>query len=101
MKTGKGGAVYILTNKNNRVLYTGCTSNLYQRILQHKEKCFRNSFSSRYNCDKLVYYEAFHHIEEALARERQIKAGSSHKKLELINSLNPDWKDLFDEVKAW
>lgn len=96
----KPGFVYIMTNKTNRVLYTGVTSNLPLRVQQHKESYFQKSFTSRYNLFKLVYWEAFQEIGDAIAREKQIKAGSRKKKLELIETMNPEWKDLFEEVKA-
>jgi putative endonuclease len=91
----KGGAVYILTNKHNKVLYTGVTSNLRVRIYQHRNGVYKNSFSSRYNVYKLVYYESFSRIEEAIRREKLIKGGSRAKKIALINQLNPEWKDLY------
>jgi len=90
----KGGYIYIVTNRNNTVLYTGVTNNLYRRIAEHKEMLNSKSFSARYNCNKLVYYEFFHSIEEAIQREKQLKAGSRKKKIELINSINPLWEDL-------
>jgi putative endonuclease len=90
--------VYILTNKNRTVLYTGVTSNLKERVCQHKEKLSPKSFTARYNVDHLVYYEQFFDIGEAIAREKQIKAGSRQKKLNLINEFNPEWKDLFDQL---
>jgi putative endonuclease len=95
----RGGYVYILTNKNNTVLYTGVTSNIRNRIFEHREKINKSSFTCRYNVDKLVYYETFHDIEVAIAREKQIKGGSRAKKIELINSKNPHWKDLRDEIE--
>ncbi len=95
----RGGAVYILTNKRNTVLYTGVTSNLKTRVYDHKEKRFPNSFSARYNTKKLVYYKGFPSIEEAIAEEKRIKAGSRKKKIELIESINPKWNDLFDEIQ--
>jgi len=95
----RGGYIYILTNKNNTTLYTGVTSNLKQRIYEHKTKKDKNSFSAKYNLNKLVYFEGFNLIEEAIAREKQIKAGSRSKKEILINSLNPEWNDLFDKIK--
>jgi len=98
---GKGGAVYILTNKNHTTLYTGVTSDLTSRLMEHIDKKYPGSFSARYNLVKLVYYELFHSIEEAITREKQIKAGSRAKKLKLINSLNPEWKDLGEEVLNW
>lgn len=90
----KEAYVYILTNAGNSVLYVGVTSNLTQRIQQHKNGFFKNSFTSRYQINKLVYYELFPNISAAIAREKQIKAGSRQKKIDLVNSGNPDWKDL-------
>jgi putative endonuclease len=92
----KGGSIYILTNKNNTVLYTGVSSELTSRIHSHKTKQFPKSFTAKYNIDKLVYFENFHSIEEAIAREKQIKAGSRLQKEKLINSMNPEWIDLYD-----
>ncbi len=92
----KRGYVYILTNKNNTTLYTGVTSNLPKRIYEHKNKLV-DGFSKKYNLDKLVYYEIFYEIIEAISREKQIKAGSRKKKIELINSQNPEWKDLSED----
>jgi putative endonuclease len=86
--------VYILTNKNNSVLYTGVTSDLKERIEQHKLKNHRDSFTARYSLFKLVYYEWFDTIGEAIIKEKKIKGGSRKKKIDLINSMNPDWKDL-------
>ena len=90
-------AVYILTNKNNTVLYTGVTSTLIKRTIQHKEKLVPG-FTKRYNIDKLVYFEFYTDIRDAIAREKQIKAGSRKKKVELIESMNPEWRDLFDGI---
>ena len=95
----KPGFVYIITNKYQTVVYTGVTSNLPQRILQHREKRNPNSFSARYDVNLLVYYEQFQWIEDAITREKQIKAGSRQAKNDLIRSMNPTWKDLFDEIK--
>jgi putative endonuclease len=95
---GKGGAVYIMTNENNTTLYIGVTSDLITRITQHKEKFYNSSFTARYNLTKLVYYETFHSIVEAIHREKQLKAGSRKKKVALINSINPDWNDLFPTI---
>jgi putative endonuclease len=89
------GYVYILTNRTHTVLYTGVTSNLEQRMEQHLSSREANSFTSRYRVKKLVYVEEFNTIIEAITREKQIKAGSRRKKLELIESINPDWQDLF------
>ena len=102
MNQGKGGCVYIVTNLKHTVFYTGVTSDLYSRILQHKEKHFPNSFTSRYNCNKLVYFFPFHSIEEAIAEEKKIKGGSRQDKINRIVSFNPDWNDLFEtEVSKW
>ena len=94
----KPGFIYIITNKNNTTLYVGVTSHIVQRINQHKDKIFPESFSAKYNLNKLVYYEAFQEIGDAIGREKQIKGGSRQKKLDLINSKNPEWKDLYDEI---
>lgn len=95
----KSGFIYIMTNKNNTVLYTGVTSNLPKRVQEHKEKFHEQSFSAKYNVNKLVYWEAFQEIGDAIFREKQIKAGSRQKKLDLINSMNPEWKDLMDDIQ--
>jgi len=88
------GFVYIMTNEYNNVLYTGVTSDLSARVVQHKDKKHRGSFSARYNISKLVYYEEFDTIGEAIKREKQVKAGSRKKKVEMINQFNPEWVDL-------
>jgi len=88
----KVGYVYILTNKYNRVLYTGVTSKLEQRIYQHKHKTIAG-FSSRYNCQKLVWFERCAEISIAIEKEKKIKAGSRAKKISLIESMNPYWHD--------
>ncbi|MCJ7448923.1 MAG: GIY-YIG nuclease family protein [Bacteroidales bacterium] len=93
-KSKMKGSVYILTNHNNSVLYTGVTSNLKERVIQHKLKMHSGSFSARYNISKLVYYEGFEAISEAIKREKQIKGGSRKKKIDLICKMNPDWMDL-------
>jgi len=94
----RGGFAYITTTKKNTVLYTGSTSNLRRRIYQHKNKEYPNSFTARYNVDKLVYYEYYDYIEEAIEREKQIKSWKRAKKIKLINDFNPQWKDLFEEL---
>jgi putative endonuclease len=88
------GFVYIMTNKNNTVLYVGVTSDLIDRTFKHKSKKYPNSFSAKYNIDKLVYFEELDTIGDAIKREKQIKAGSRGKKIELIMSINPQWDDL-------
>ncbi len=88
--------IYITTNRSNKVLYTGVTSELKDRITSHKTKKYKKSFSARYNVDKLVYFEEFDSILIAREREKQLKAGSRSKKIKLIESMNPEWKDLFE-----
>lgn len=99
MKRELHPCVYIMTNKNNGVLYTGVTSNIFKRVAEHKSKAV-DGFTSKYNITKLVYYEEHETMPEAIAREKQIKGGSRKKKLDLINSKNPEWKDLYDEFFA-
>jgi len=89
--------VYIMTNKTKIVLYTGITSNLNKRIYEHKENLVEG-FTKKYNVHKLVYYEVFNDVEEGILREKQIKTGSRNKKIKLINSMNPNWKDLYPEL---
>ena len=95
----KPGFINIVTNKYNTTFYIGDTSNLPKRILEHIEKRYENSFSARYNLNKLVYYEQFQMIGDTIAREKQLKAGSRAKKITLIESVNPNWSDLFEEIK--
>ncbi len=98
----RGGCVYILTNKHHTVLYTGVTSNLIKRVPQHASKEKPRAFTARYNVEKLVYYASFHTIEEAIAEEKRIKAGSRKQKIELIESIKPNWEDLWEkEVSKW
>ena len=89
--------VYIMTNKNNTVLYTGVTSDLRRRVYEHKHKMSKG-FTKKYNIVKLVYYEILQDPYYAIAREKQIKGGSRKKKIELINSINSEWKDLYDAL---
>ncbi len=89
--------VYILTNTHHTVLYTGVTNDLVRRVYQHKQGA-GSTFTRKYNVHKLVYYEIGEDVHATLAREKQIKAGSRQKKLDLINSLNPEWKDLYEEI---
>ncbi len=90
----KQGYVYLMTNRHNTVIYTGVTSKLQKRIYEHKNKLIYG-FTNKYNVNKLVYYEVFDDIESAILREKQIKGGSRKKKIDLIKSLNPDFKDLY------
>ena len=89
--------VYILTNKYNRVLYTGVTNDLIRRIYEHKQKLV-DGFTKKYNVDKLVYYEVFNDIKSAIAREKQIKGITRNKKIGLINTINDAWKDFYNEM---
>jgi putative endonuclease len=89
--------VYIMTNKSNSVLYTGVTSNLSRRTSEHKNKLVKG-FTSKYNLNKLVYYEVFENPVSAIEREKQIKAGSRKKKIELIEKINNEWRDLSGEL---
>ena len=93
--------VYILTNKNRTVLYTGVTKNLHQRLHEQSVKSNSNSFTAKYNIEFLIYYEKFGWIQQAIEREKEIKDFSRSKKLELIRSVNPNlnfWNDLFKEL---
>lgn len=92
------GFVYILTSKNNTVLYVGVTSNIKDRIVQHRTNKYKSSFTARYTIHKLVYFEECGTIGDAIKREKQLKGGSRKKKIQLINSINPGWVDLFDNL---
>ena len=94
-----GGFTYIITNKHNTTLYTGVTSNLKNRIQEHKEKLYPKSFSARYNLEKLVYYKFYGRIEEAIEFEKFIKGKSRAYKNNLIAQNNPGWVDLFEELE--
>lgn len=93
------GYFYIMTNAYNTVLYCGATTDLYKRVLEHKNKIFQNSFTLKYNIKRLVYFESFTIAGDAFEREKQVKARSRKKKIDLIIKMNPDWKDLFDLLK--
>ena len=85
-----------MTNKIHNVLYTGSTGNLIKRVYQHRHKTA--GFTTKYNVHSLIYYEVFEDRYDAIKREKQIKAGSRKKKVDLINKLNPKWKDLYDNL---
>ena len=89
--------VYILTNQYNNVLYTGVTNNLKRRVLEHKENR-GGDFTKKYKVHKLVYFEVTNDINAAIFREKQIKAGSRKKKLDLIDEFNGEWRDLFEDL---
>jgi len=91
------GYIYLMTNKANTVIYTGVTSNLIKRVYEHKEKMV-DGFTKKYNVNKLVYFEECSGIENAISREKQIKGGSRKKKLELIKTINPEFKDLYEKL---
>ena len=96
------GVVYILTNKNNTVLYTGVTSNLFVRMQQHISKYYAENFTAKYNANKLVYYKQYETIELAIAEEKRVKGGSRKQKMDLINTINANWIDLWlTEVSKW
>jgi len=89
--------VYIMTNHRNSVLYTGVTNDLKARVYQHKNKLV-DGFTKKYNVDRLVYYETCEDVNSAISREKQIKAGLRSDKIRLVDSLNRDWRDLYDEL---
>ncbi len=89
--------VYFLTNWNNKVLYVGVTNDLKRRIYEHRDG-LSQGFTQRYHVNKLVYYEIYEEIEEAILREKQIKGGSRKKKNDLVVGFNPDWEDLSDRI---
>lgn len=91
--------IYIMTNKYNRVLYTGVTNDLVRRVHEHRTS--KKGFTGKYNVRKLVYFEEFSSPDSAIDREKQIKAGSREKKIELIGEFNPEWRDLFMDVVGW
>ena len=88
--------VYIMTNWSNKVLYIGITSNLQWRVFEHKNKLIKG-FTSKYNLNKLVYYEEFQYVEDAIMREKQLKGWLRIKKIRLVDSINSEWDDLAQE----
>ena len=93
----KQPCIYILTNKPNGILYTGVTSHLKQRIWQHKNKLV-DGFTRKYNCHRLVYFELHGDMEAAVSREKQIKNWKRAWKISLIEQINPQWKDLWEDI---
>ena len=89
--------IYIITGKNNTVLYTGVTRNLKKRVYEHRTKLVEG-FTKRYDLTKLVYYEVLNDPQEAIKREKQIKAGNRARKLRLVNGFNPSWADLYERI---
>ncbi len=92
----KQPAVYIMANHRNGTIYTGVTSDLVRRVWQHREGTV--GFTARYGCKVLVWYEIHDEMLPAIAREKQIKAGSRRKKLALIEAMNPNWTDLYESI---
>ncbi|MBI4302524.1 MAG: GIY-YIG nuclease family protein [Chloroflexi bacterium] len=86
-----------MTNQGNKVLYTGVTNDLKRRAYEHREK-LASGFTRRYNIGKLVYYEVFDDPENAIRREKQVKGGSRQKKIGLVSAMNPEWRDLYEEL---
>ncbi|WP_026905396.1 GIY-YIG nuclease family protein [Pedobacter glucosidilyticus] len=97
----KGGVVYIMTNKYRTTLYIGVTSNLPTRLNQHKTHFYPKSFTARYELTFLIYFECFFRIEEAIGREKELKGWRRSKKNALIQSFNPKWEDLSNQIKEW
>lgn len=97
----RGGCVYIMANRRNGTLYTGVTARLHERIYEHRECAYPSSFTSRYGCRMLVWYCGFGRIEDAISEEKRIKGGSRAAKLELIESMNPGWRDLWEDIEDW
>ncbi len=94
---GKNYYTYILSNKRNTVLYVGVTDDLVKRVWQHKNKVVKG-FTEKYNIDKLVYYEIYENPEEAIKREKQLKGGSRADKVALVNKMNSEWRDLYEDL---
>ena len=90
--------VYILTNKHNSVLYTGVTNDLVRRVYEHKNHLDKKSFTSRYNVEKLVFYEQTNNVESAIQREKQIKSWNRNRKINLLEEMNPQWEDLYESL---
>ena len=90
--------VYIMTNRSDGVLYTGVTNDLIRRVYEHKTHIDPKAFTTRYNIEKLVYYEQYSEPEYAIAREKQIKGWNRTRKNKYISEINPDWKDLYEEI---
>ncbi|PZF71145.1 GIY-YIG nuclease family protein [Taibaiella soli] len=94
----KAGFVYVMTTLANSVLYIGVTSNLSQRVWQHRTKYYPNCFTAKYNCVKLVYYYRFDSIGDAIAGEKRLKDRHRAFKIDLIKKRNPNWQDLWEEI---
>ena len=93
--------VYIMFNRKNGTLYTGVTNDIRRRVYEHKNKTYKNSFTAKYNCNKLAYYENFKYVNDALEREKKLKSGPRAQKIKLIESINPNWLDLSEQDMFW
>lgn len=90
--------IYMMTNENNNVLYTGVTNDLIRRIYEHKNHVDPKSFTCRYHVEKLVYYEIYSDVKSAIAREKQIKSWNRNRKNKCVEEQNPEWRDLYEEL---
>ncbi len=90
--------VYILSNSNNQVIYIGVTNDLIRRVYEHKHHLDKGSFTDKYNLEKLVYFETTNDIESAISREKQLKGWIRKKKNALIETVNPNWNDLYNGI---
>jgi putative endonuclease len=99
MKDERSYYVYIITNKRNGTLYIGVTNSLFRRSNDHREKRNKKSFTSKYNIKKLVYYEIYQYVKDAIAREKQLKNWQRKWKIELIEEDNPTWRDLYNDMQ--
>ena len=90
--------VYILSNSNRNVIYTGVTNDLVRRVYEHKHHLDKSSFTSRHNVENLVYFEETTDIDAAIAREKQIKGWNRKRKEKLIEAKNPNWNDLYEQM---
>ncbi|MFA5644601.1 MAG: GIY-YIG nuclease family protein [Patescibacteria group bacterium] len=90
--------VYILASKRNGTLYVGVTSRLFNRISQHKIKFYKNSFTAKYNVNKLVYYERYQYIKDAISREKELKKWGREWKIKLIEKENSTWRDIYNDI---
>jgi|SRR6476661_1580013 len=97
----RGGCVYIMTNKFRTTLYIGVTSDLQKRVYEHVHHVYPQSFTAKNKCEICIYYESFFSIEEAILREKELKGWKRLRKEDLINKMNPQWEDLWNDIKNW
>lgn len=90
--------VYILTNANKNLIYIGVTNNLIRRVYEHKHHLDKGSYTARYNIDQLVYFEETSDVEAAISREKQLKGWNRERKNRLVESKNPEWKDIYTQI---